>query len=364
MDNYSSTSPQTNPQNPYDKKSPQRKFELTAVFNETIYNLWPIFKDKEKIESIISKTNIGLLLPKDTDAKYSFFVVDVCSMECSKTIVYEVSSPQNKMILKLDFNCVSNTLDNSSFVTIIIILKNVDENSPKINSCHFKKFAFDIVNGIKGILEEEPLYDYETIELNCSMKVAWDYMISFDIFKADKNKFDVHKEGDRVVWKILVDPNENKYETQYVQIVSKKCDEGRKKWSFTIEPSRIKMAIKQDIKFIFIKLEEKLTLLTVRHELKEKVSLSHFEFMRNEKQGFIAVLKQSLEQLQKEEDKRKKNLGTSTNASNNSNNNNPNSTTNINSNNNINMSDNAKTSETGNNASNSISNSLPPNPEK
>ena len=289
-----------------DKKIPQRKFELTAVFNETIYNLWPIFKEKGKIESIVSQTNINLILPKSNSAKYNFNVVDVSSLECSKTIEYEVTSPDKKMVLKLNFNCVSNTLDNSSFVTIIIILKNVDESSTKIPSSHFKSFAYDIIKGIQNILEKEPLYDYETIELNCSMRVVWDYLISFDIFKQDKTKYDVKKEGDKIIWKTLVEGEENKYETQYIEIVSKKCEEGRKKWSFTVIPSGIKMAIKQDIKFILIKLEERLTLLTVRHELKEKISLSHFEFMRNEKQGLISIMKKSLEQLQKEEDNKKK----------------------------------------------------------
>ncbi|MCQ2816473.1 MAG: hypothetical protein MJ252_04315 [archaeon] len=293
--------------NTCDKKIPQRKFELTAVFNETIYNLWPIFKEKAKIESIVSQTNINLILPKNNTSPYTFSVVDVSSLECSKTIEYEVFSPDSKMVLKLNFNCVSNTLDNSSFVTIIIILKNVDDSSSKISSCHFKKFAFDIIKGIQNILEEEPLYDYETIELNCSMKVAWDYLISFEIFKEDKNKYELKREGDKIIWKHLVDPNEKKFETQYIEIVSKKCEEGRKKWSFTVIPSGIKMAIKQDIKFILIKLEEKLTLLTIRHELKEKISLSHFEFMRNEKQGLISVMKKSLELLQKEEDNKKKN---------------------------------------------------------
>lgn len=283
------------------RKSFPKKYEASYVFNDSICRLWPLINCQKNIEIIFREVSLSIPLNEEDNSDFSFSVVDMTSIECNKKVTWLISGRKSPTKISASFILVSNTLDDSTLLTVsLVLLKPCLEPSlhSKIVEAT-KQICVQLINNIGDLMQNNPVfqYEFESIEINAPVKVVWDFIISFEFLKVTQYKDfkangDTSKLGTIISWTAI---NENGEEILFECKVSH-CnhDENRKKWTYAIEAFNDKLK-SQTVKFILIILGEEKTFFSFYHEVREIVEVEQLIDLSAQKKIHLQMLKEELE---------------------------------------------------------------------
>lgn len=280
-----------------------KKYEANYVFKQESARLWSLLTDATKIELLSRDTSIiTTFMNQKTKEKVQmlFEIQEVSQLDYIQTITWHITLTNSPKPIQVNytFTVIPDTIENASLVTLTLYLTSINPNPSIVNQIvdGCKRLCIEILHGINNYLSNHHdfLYEYESIQVACSIEKAWQYIISFDIFKANSDitisaSGDPMKEGSKISW---VFSNEVKPFECVVHSIDYSPKKKKYEYALKISDGHHKKRI---VKFTLIAIGDKLTFISFFHELFEHIALNRIDDIKRRKQTIISSMKLELE---------------------------------------------------------------------
>lgn len=283
----------------FSRKFP-KKFETSYVFPDTINRVFTNLSEKLNIEMMTKKTQLPYLFTcKPFPMEFQYSLIDTTSLEHYKTITWQISSKIVPILVKYTFLLTWNTLDSTTLVSFEIEVVNpelipLDQHTKVISGC--KNVCLEMINALEELLQlnKENIYEYESDIIHAPLNAVWEYVVNFenivqDLFGTIKYEGVSNKVGDIISFYL---PGEE--EKKMVKIVKISNNPKKKKWKFCISPLGGQFR-EQIIKFIFVKINENETFLSIFHEFQDLLETEDLKLLESKKKSLLTFLRNKLE---------------------------------------------------------------------
>ena len=249
-----------------------KKFEGSYIISDNIERINHIltFNNFEEITYQTSLTKAFTKQPLQTPL--IFYFNGNTSLNYSKEFTFTIVNYELPFDIQINLLFKTNTIDNSTLFTISLFLKNIrlqkNSNLNKIvKGC--KTLCVEYINLLEILLKKNNqfLFQYESIIVNCSSETIWENIINFEIIKSfykftipNYNPEDI-EEGKII--EIILQKSLKKLLIKFGKIIH--CP-NKKKSELHIIPLDNELS-SQEIIFIIIKLKEEQTFISIVHKL-------------------------------------------------------------------------------------------------
>ena len=277
-----------------------KKYKASYIISDNIERINHIltFKNFEKITYQTSLTKAFSNQPLKTPL--IFHLDQNTSLHYSRELAFTLVNYELPFDIQIKLFFKTNTIDNSTLLTISLFLKNVrlqkNSNLNKIvKGC--KTLCVEYINLLEILLKKNNqfLFQYESIIVNCSSETIWENIINFEIIKSfykfiipNYNPKDI-EEGKII--EIILEKSLKKLLIKFGKIIH--CP-NKKKSELHIIPLDNELS-SQEIIFIIIKLNEEQTFISIVHKFHENISFEQIKDIERKKQYLIKLFKELIE---------------------------------------------------------------------
>lgn len=284
-----------------------KKYEANYVFKQDSRRLWSLLTDESKIEQLSRNTSIistFLNLKHKEKEKEKvpmiFEIQEGSQLDYIQTITWHITLENSPKPTEINytFTVISDTLANSSLVTLTLNLTHIDPKPSLVNQIvdGCKRLCIEILHGINNYLsnQRDLLYEYESIQVACSIEKAWKYIINFEILKANYDIIvaangGLMKEGTKIGWNF---PNETK--PIECEVYSIDYSPKKKKYEYVLKFSDGNHK-KRIVKFTLVAINDNTTFISFFHEIFEHIAMNRIDEVRRRNQTLISSMKHQLE---------------------------------------------------------------------
>lgn len=273
-----------------------KKYEASYVFNAPISRVTLLLNETKHINALNSKTQLPYLFTdKPIPLTFNVSLIEITSLEYSNRFSWLFSSSNIPSSIYYNFNLVSNTLDNTTFLVFEMIFASPDkiakEKRAKINNgCN--QICHEIINGLEIMLQikHESIYHFESIVIKASREKIWNHFIDLDFLKNEYiENLQLNGKADEVGTELNWDFKKDKVKCS-CKIAKLKNKKNKKKWVYKI--NAVEGLLKsQEVEFSMIEISVNETFVSFTHKFNEQVSADTLKDLESRKKIIMLLMK-------------------------------------------------------------------------
>lgn len=273
-----------------------KKYEASYVFTAPINRLTQLLNNSKHINELNSRTQLPYLFTdKPIPLTFAISLIEITSIEYSNRFSWLLSSPNIPSPVYYNFNLVSNTLDDTTFVVFEMIFESPEkiakENGQKINNgCN--QICHEVMNGIETMLQinHNTIYQFESNVIKAPREKIWNHFISLDFLKNEyiediqlTGKAD--EVGTELNWVFKKDKVKCSCKIAKISNLKRK-----KKWTYKLSACE-GLLKSQEVAFSMVEISENETFVSFTHRFNEQVSADALQHLEKRKKTILILMK-------------------------------------------------------------------------